>query len=80
MSLMFSISSPTFCYQQGHSQLSNGTGFLFHSSTQRILTRAWDRDKPTRIVSRCCDSLTTELEPETFPASRPQSQSSVRSC
>lgn len=78
---MFSLPSPTFCYQQGHSQLSNDTGLLFHSSTQRIPTRTWDRDKSTRTVSRCCDSLTTGLEPpQTFLAFPPHTKSSVRSC
>lgn len=78
---MFSSSSHTFCYHQGHSQLSNGTGLLFHSSTQRILIRPWDRDRSTRTVSRCCDSLTAGLEPpRTFLAFPPHSKSSVRSC
>lgn len=68
MSLTFSSPSPTFCYQQGHSQLSNDTGLLFHSSIQRILIRAQDRDKSTRTVPRCCKPLITGLDPpQTFP-------------
>lgn len=80
MFLIFSFPSPTFCYQQGHNQLSDDTGFLFHFSTQRILTRPQDRDKSPRTVSHRCDSLTTGLEtPLTFPAFPPHSKSSVRS-